>query len=136
MGVPPILLPNGRVDTDAHHVLVVLASRAKPDGGDCRPGLDWLARHSYRTPESAQRALDALQSAGLIEQCGDLNGTPVWRLCMAVVSHGRTVLDERQDRKRAQAAERQRRRREALRHAGEVRDVTVSKGVTSRTRRA
>lgn len=130
MSVPPILLDNGRVDDDAHHVLLVLATKAKPDGSDARPGLEWLARRSYRSVASTQRALDALQGAGLISVAADLNGTTVWQLNVNVVSTGRTVLDERAERKRELAAARQQRRREALRHAREGRDVTHPKGVT------
>lgn len=150
LSVPPILLDNSRIDDDAHHVLLVLATKAKPDGSDARPGLEWLARKSYRSVASAQRALDALESAGLISRAADLNGTTVWKLNTNVVPHGRTVLDERQDRARAANAERQRRYREKRareaagqadvtpfdpvteepRNGGEVRDVTVGKGVT------
>jgi hypothetical protein len=135
MSVPPILLDNGRVDDDAHHVLLVLATKAKPDGSGARPGLDWLARRSYRSVAAAQRALDALQGAGLISPAGDLNGTVVWQLAMNVVSHGRTVLDERQERARAANAERQRRHREkrAREAAGHV-DVTPFDPVTEESR--
>ncbi|CAL9605512.1 hypothetical protein SUDANB95_05480 [Actinosynnema sp. ALI-1.44] len=131
MNVPPMMLSNGRIDDDAHHVLLVLASRAKPDGTGAHPGLDWLARHSYRTPESAQRGLDACVAHGLIVQSGELNGTVVWRLCMEVTSHGRTVIDERQERARASNAERQRRWRERrAREAAEAEAVTPSNPVT------
>jgi hypothetical protein len=155
LSVPPILLPNGRIDDDAHHVLVVLATRAKPDGTDARPGNDWLARKSYRSPESVARCLEACQAHGLISKAADLNGTTVWTLNMEVTSHGKTVIDERQDRQRAGDARRQQRSRRhragdhslcladrcpavgqegvetVERHGGEGRDVTVPKGVTS-----
>lgn len=111
LSVPPILLPNGRVDTDAHHVLAVLATRAKADGTDARPGNEWLARKSYRSVESVARALEACQANGLISKAADLNGTTVWTLNMEVTSHGKTVIDERQERQRATDARRQQRSR-------------------------
>ncbi len=154
LSVPPILLPNGRIDDDAHHVLVVLATRAKPDGTDARPGNEWLARKSYRSVESVMRCLEACQANGLISKAADLNGTTVWTLNMEVTSHGKTVIDERQDRQRAGDARRQLRSRRhrtgdhslcladrcpavgqegagtVVRHGGEGRDVTGGKDVT------
>ncbi|NUS00402.1 MAG: hypothetical protein HOV67_34700 [Kribbellaceae bacterium] len=107
-----MLLPNKHVDKDAHHVLLVLASYAKSDGSQARPGLPTLARESYMSVTATADALDRIQAAGLISKTADLNGgTVVWQLHLDVRSSGLTVLDERAEHKRAKDRARKRRDR-------------------------
>ena len=110
--VPPMVLPNGHIDKDAHHVLLVLASYAKADGSQARPGLLTLARESYMSPAATADALDRIQAAGLISKTADLNGgTVVWQLDLNVRSTGESVVDERAERRRARDRARKRRDR-------------------------
>lgn len=123
--VPPMLLPNRHVDKDAHHVLVVLATFAKRDGGEARPGLPLLARRCYMSQSTVADALDRIQAAGLISKTADLTGgTVVWKLDLEVRGPDETVVDERAKAGRAAAARRQREYRARQR-------VTPQSGVTS-----
>lgn len=123
--VPPMLLSNGHVDKDAHHVLLVLATYAKRDGSDARPGLQLLARECYMSLAATADALDRIQAAGLIGKTADLNGgTVVWQLHLHIRSTGPSVVDERDTRRRAAARDRQRRHRERQRAVTPQKPVT------------
>src|SRR5215211_4866046 len=123
--VPPVLRDDGRTDCTAHHVLVVLATYASNDGTNARPSLPTLAQACYLTERATAAALARLQTAGLIERTGDLNGTVVWRLrIQEVPAAGDPRRAERHERSRRLAAGRQRRFRQ--RHAPADRDVTAS----------
>lgn len=142
--VPTIRRANGRVDSTAHHVLLVLATYAKRDGTDARPGLDLLADDCYLTPAAVADALDRIKGAGLISEAANLTGgTTVWRLHLEIANDGPSRVDEHVEQRRIADRERQRRHRqrqaeERSRHGmadrdshGPVeRDVTVSDGVT------
>lgn len=136
MSVPPMLRKDGRPDDTAHHVLLVLATFAKRDGTSARPSIATLADKAYKTSKRAViDALSRIEAAGLISKQADFNGTTMWRLHLELSRIGPTVLDERRDRAREKAAERQRRRREKVaqlvdRHAVPQRDVTPSESVT------
>jgi hypothetical protein len=134
--VPPMLRADGRVDTTAHHVLLVLATYAKKDGSEARPGLELLADDCYLTPKYVAEALDRIQAAGLISKSACLTGgTVVWRLHLDVVNTGPSVVDQHRERRRLADRERQRRHRErrageAASHGAADRDVTASESVT------
>jgi hypothetical protein len=114
--VPPMVLRNGHIDKDAHHVLLVLATYAKPDGSEARPGLPTLARECYMSVAATADALDRIQAAGLIGKTADLNGgTVVWQLHLTVRSAGESVVDVRAERRREAARRRQQRHREQRR---------------------
>lgn len=114
--VPPMLLPNKHIDKDAHHVLLVLATYAKSDGTQARPGLQTLAREAYMSVPTTESALDRIQAAGLIGKTADLvGGTTVWHLNLDVRAAGQSVMDDRAERSRAKARERQRQFRERRR---------------------
>ncbi len=129
MAVPPILRKDGNPDDTAHHVLLVLATFADADGSNARPSIQTLAEKSYKRLRVAADALARIEAAGLISKSADLNGTTVWRLHMEVSRIGPTVLDQKRERERQLAADRQRKRRQRLAeqaasHAPEQRDVT------------
>lgn len=129
MNVPPIIRKDGNPDDTAHHVLLVLATFANADGTSARPSITTLAEKAYKRPRVTAEALSRIEAAGLISKSADLNGTTVWRLHMEVSRIGPTVLDQKRDRERQQAADRQRRRRQRLAeldasHASAERDVT------------
>lgn len=115
MDVPPMLRENGRVDREAHHVLVVLARWAKKDGSDARPSLTTLADRTYMTERATAAALDRIQAHGLISKMADLNGTTVWQLNLKVRKADSTLLDKRRDRARLANAKRQQKYRDKQR---------------------
>lgn len=129
MNVPPMLRKDGNPDDTAHHVLLVLATFANADGTSARPSITTLAEKAYKRPRVTTDALARIEAAGLISKSADLNGTTVWRLHMEVSRIGPTVLDQKRDRERQLAADRQRRRRQRLAqqgsgHVSGERDVT------------
>lgn len=134
--VPTMLRTDQRPDTTAHAVLAALATYANQDGTEARPSIGTLAADTRFSAEYVAEALERCQAAGLISKMADLTGgTAVWRLHMDVVDEGPTVHDQRQARRRAVDAERQRRARqrkaeEATRHGAGHRDVTVPESVT------
>lgn len=130
--VPTMRRRDGRPDTNAHHVLLALATYAKRDGSGARPGVDTLAEDTRLSAAYVVAALDRIQADGLISKTGDYNGTAVWTLHLDRVESGPSVHEERLAQKRAaDAARAQRYRvRKAARHAVEGRDVTVSDAVT------
>lgn len=134
--VPPMLRADGRVDTTAHHVLLVLATYARKDGSEARPGIELLAEDCYLTPKYVAEALDRIQAAGLISKTACLTGgTVVWRLHLEIVSTGPSVVDQHRERRRQADRERQRRHRErkvqdTTSHGAADRDITVPQSVT------
>ena len=130
--VPTISRRDGRPDTNAHHVLLALATYAKRDGSGARPGVDTLAEDTRLSVAYVVAALDRIQAAGLISKTGDYNGTAVWTLHLERVESGPSVHEQRLAQRRAADAERARRYRErkAGRHGLPQRDVTVSDTVT------
>lgn len=80
--VPPMKCPDGRADTSAHYVLLVLATYAAANGSNARPSITTLARETYLSERTVSEALKRLQDNGLIASAGDLNGTTVWRLVL------------------------------------------------------
>lgn len=122
--VPPVRRKDGKPDSVAQHVLLVLATFAGKDGR-ARPGLSTLASETYLTDETVDAALDRLLAAGLIARGGLFNGTTVWSLNMLVGPDGTvdSELAERRERARVKRNERQRRFKER-------RQVTASDTVT------
>lgn len=130
--VPAIRRADGRVDSTAHHVLLALATYAHKDGTGARPSIETLADDCYMTPYCAAQALKRICDAGLISESARLEGgTAVWQLHLDVTASGPSVVDRHQERRRASAAERQRRYRERKgSNAPAGRDVTLPQGVT------
>lgn len=125
MDVPPMLRADGLPDDTAHHVLVILATFAKKDGTDARPGLETLANKAYLTTTRAvSDALERIAAAGLISKTGEFGGAAVWTLHMSVTRSGPTAIEER--RERAREKQRERQRRYAERKKG-----TTADGVTT-----
>lgn len=135
MNVPPMLRADGRPDETAHHVLLVLATFAKKDGTDARPGLETLADKAYlTTTKAAADALERIAAAGLISKTGEFGGTVVWTLHMHITRSGPTAIDERRERAREKHRERQRRyaeRKKADADGVPQRQLTVSDSVSN-----
>lgn len=79
--MPPIRTLKGHVDHLAHRVLQHLARRAKPDGTDAYPAVQTLAIRLGVERREVRRALETLEKAGLIVDCGESDyGTTIWHL--------------------------------------------------------
>lgn len=79
--MPPIRNLKGHVDHLAHRVLQHLARRAKPDGTDAYPAIQTLAVRLGVDRREVRRALESLEKAGLIVDCGESEyGTTIWHL--------------------------------------------------------
>lgn len=106
--VPPVRRKDGKPDSVAQHVLLVLATFADKDGR-ARPGLSTLARETYLADDTVGGALDRLVTAGLIARGGSFNGTTVWSLNLSVGPDGAIEAErkERLERARIKRNERQ-----------------------------
>ncbi|MFC6090728.1 hypothetical protein [Saccharothrix lopnurensis] len=126
--VPLLLRGNGTPDTTAHHVLLVMATFADPDGTNIRPSLATLTRRSHLTKQrTTTDTLRRLEEAKLIVRTGELTGgIVVWRLNYDLpfdVDTAAEEFDERQARALAKQAERQKRYRDKRRDAAVERHV-------------
>jgi hypothetical protein len=130
--VPAIRRADGRVDSTAHHVLLALATYAHRDGTGARPSVETLAEDCRLTPRYVADAIKRIAAAGLISEMARLDGgITVWRLHLDVIDSGPSVVESQQARRRALAAERQRKHRERkASNAPARRDVTLPHGVT------
>lgn len=106
--VPPVRRKDGKPDSVAQHVLLVLATFADKEGR-ARPGLSTLARETYLADDTVDGALDRLVAAGLIARGGSFNGTTVWSLNLSVSPDGAVEAErrERLERARVKRNERQ-----------------------------
>jgi hypothetical protein len=122
--VPPVRRKDGKPDSVAQHVLLVLATFADKDGR-ARPGLSTLASETYLADDTVDGALERLVTAGLIAGGGSFNGTTVWTLNLSIGSDRSRdeELGERRERARLKRNERQKRYKDR-------RKVTVSDTVT------
>jgi hypothetical protein len=117
MSVPTLFRSDGRPDTVAHLVLIVLASFADKNGTNARPSLALLAKRSHLTTlKAAADALERLEAAGLVSQSGELvGGVVVWQLNFDAESAAEDDEFERRLAARRRAAtERQRRHRKRV----------------------
>ncbi len=136
MSVPTLQRRDGRPDTVAHHVLLVMATYANPDGTSIRASVATLTKKSHLTTQKAvTEAMRRLEEAKLIIRAGELTGgTTVWRLNFDIEGDGAELYQERSAERRAADAERQRRRRKRLAeqdgHGLPERDVTGYQDVT------
>lgn len=138
--VPLLLRGNGTPDTTAHHVLLVMATFADPDGTNIRPSVATLTKDAHFIKQrTTTDALARLEVAGLIVRTGELTGgTVVWKLNYEHVGVSRVDVagspaefDGRRERELAAQAERNRRYRQRQRDAAEGRHVTPPSGVTN-----
>lgn len=122
--VPPVRRKDGKPDSVAQHVLLVLATFADKEGR-ARPGLSTLASETYLADDTVEKALERLVEHGVIARGGSFNGTTVWSLNLSIGpdSGVASELSERREQARLKRNERQRRFRER-------RHVTVSDDVT------
>jgi DNA-binding transcriptional regulator YhcF (GntR family) len=140
--VPPVRRADGKPDTTAHHVLLVLATYADKEGR-ARPSVSTVASECYITDETAEKALQRLECAGLIAKAGSWNGTEIWSLNLSVTRDPEAdrEREERRERAREKTAERVRRYRDrqravtvpdtVTRNGAVDRDVTVPDTVTA-----
>lgn len=139
--VPLLLRGNGTPDTTAHHVLLVMATYADPDGTNIRPSLATLTKKSHLTKQrTTTDALRRLEDAKLIIRSGELTGgTVVWRLNYDLPIDVDTTAEEfaeRRARELAKQAERQKRYRDKQRdaaqgHNASSRDASVERHAES-----
>ncbi|MEU0883655.1 hypothetical protein ABZ345_34060 [Lentzea sp. NPDC005914] len=145
--VPLLMRGNGTPDTTAHHVLLVMATFADPDGTNVRPSVATLTKESHFAKQrTTLDALRRLEDEKLIVRTGEMTGgTVVWKLNYELEFDSDSVADEfddRFERERKKQAERSQRYRDAkrARHAAVERDadasVTPQRGVTSRSTEA
>ncbi|MEU4804395.1 hypothetical protein [Actinosynnema sp. NPDC023587] len=133
--VPKLLLGNGTPDTTAHHVLLVMATHADPDGTNIRPSVATLTQESHfndqRTTKDALRRLEAAQ---LVVRTGELTGgTVIWKLNFELEFSGTGAAEEfrsRREKALTKQAERNRRYRQRMRDAALERHVTPHGSVT------
>jgi hypothetical protein len=140
MKVPTLLRGDGRPDTVAHHVLVIMAAHADPDGTNIYPSVATLTKRAHLTTQkSVTDAIQRLEDAKLIVRTGLLQGgTVVWKLNYDIKGFETDLFEERAAQRRAAAATRQANRRKKLRelaetasHAEPERDVTACQSVTA-----
>ncbi len=108
--VPPVRRKDGKPDSVAQHVLLVLATFADKEGR-ARPGLSTLTSETYLSDDTVDGALSRLENAKLISRGGSFNGTTVWMLNLSVGPDGAMdgELQERRERARIKRNERQQR---------------------------
>lgn len=137
MSVPTLQRGDGRPDTVAHHVLLVMSTYADPDGTSIRAGVATITKKAHLTTQRAvTEAMRRLEEAKLIIRAGELTGgTIVWRLNFDIEGDDAELYQERNAKRRVADAERQRRRRQRLTeqesHGLPERDVTAYQGVTT-----
>ncbi len=136
VSVPLLLRSNKTPDTTAHHVLLVMATHADPDGTNIRPSLATLTRESHLSKQrTTADALARLEAKKLIVRTGELTGgTVVWKLNFELKFDADIASEEFTDRRArelAKQAERNRRYRQRKRDASVERHVTPQGGVTN-----
>jgi DNA-binding transcriptional regulator YhcF (GntR family) len=141
--VPPVRRADSKPDATAHHVLLVLATYADKNG-IARPSVSTIASECYITDETARKALQRLEYAGLVAETGSWNGTSIWTLNLSIKHdpHADVERESRRERARQKTADRVRRYRErqraatasdtVIRNAAADRHVTADQTVTAK----
>ncbi|MFD8494237.1 helix-turn-helix domain-containing protein [Amycolatopsis sp. NPDC059657] len=133
--VPVVRRSDGKADRVAHHVLLVLATFANK-AGIARPSLSTVADETYLTEGTVHKAVQRLETAGLLTMSGSWGTTVVWQLNLSRRRGPEAELEaaQRAERTRHQTAARVRRHRERqLATAAEAMrgDGSAHEGVTA-----